>query len=136
MQLVADAFLICSCCSNQEEQRLFSGIAGTFGQNIVELSVWLGMYLIQNQTTHIQTVLGANLSGKHLVETCIGVIDDSLGCCHDLAAFHQSRRHLHHLIRHIKYDGSLLSIGSSTINFCGWLVVCKQEIQSNSSCKL
>jgi hypothetical protein len=36
----------------------------------------------------------------------------------------------------IKNDRSLLAICSSTIDFCGWLVVCVQEIQSNGGSKL
>ena len=50
MKLVADALLVRAGRGDQEEQRLLTGITGTFGKDIVEFSVWLGMNLIQHQT--------------------------------------------------------------------------------------
>ena len=50
MELVADALLVRAGRGDQEEQRLFTGVTGTFGKDIVEFSVWLGMNLIQHQT--------------------------------------------------------------------------------------
>jgi 16S rRNA (guanine(527)-N(7))-methyltransferase RsmG len=43
MQLIADAFAVCTCGRDQEVQRLFAGVTGAFGQHIVELPVGLGM---------------------------------------------------------------------------------------------
>ena len=50
VELVADALLVRAGRGDQEEQRLLTGITGTFGKDIVEFSVWLGMNLIQHQT--------------------------------------------------------------------------------------
>ena len=50
VKLVADALLVRAGRGDQEEQRLLTGITGTFGKDIVEFSVWLGMNLIQHQT--------------------------------------------------------------------------------------
>lgn len=50
VELVTDALLVRACRGDQEEQRLLTGITGTFGKDIVEFSVWLGMNLIQNKT--------------------------------------------------------------------------------------
>ena len=60
MQLIADALLVRAGRGDQEEQRLFTGITGTFGQDIVELAVGLGMDFVQHQTGHIQAVLRAD----------------------------------------------------------------------------
>ena len=60
VQLIADTLLVRAGRGNQEEQRLFTGVTGTFGQDIVELAVGLGMDLIQHQTGHIQAVLRAD----------------------------------------------------------------------------
>ena len=62
VQLVTDGFLIRTGCGDQEEQGLLSGITGAFGQDIVELAVWLGMYFVQHKARNVQAVLGANLS--------------------------------------------------------------------------
>ena len=50
VELVADALLVRAGRGDQEEQRLLTGITGTFGKDIVEFSVWLSMNLIQNKT--------------------------------------------------------------------------------------
>ena len=50
VQLVTDALLVRAGRGDQEEQRLLTGITGTFGKDIVKFSVWLGMNLIQHQT--------------------------------------------------------------------------------------
>ena len=57
VQLIADALLVRAGRGDQEEQRLFTGITGTFGQNIVELAVGLGMDLIQHKPGHVQAML-------------------------------------------------------------------------------
>nr|DAY88116.1 MAG TPA: hypothetical protein [Caudoviricetes sp.] len=44
MELVTDALLVRACRGDQEEQRLLTGITGTFSKDIVEFSVWLGVY--------------------------------------------------------------------------------------------
>ena len=71
VKLITNGVGIISSCGNQKVQGLFSGITGTFGKNIVEFSVWLGMYLIQYQAGNIQTVLGSNLCRQHLIKSII-----------------------------------------------------------------
>ena len=48
MQLVADALLVGTGRGDQEVQRLFTGVTGAFGQDIVELAVGLGMDFVQH----------------------------------------------------------------------------------------
>lgn len=57
MQFIADALLICASRSDDKEQRLFTGIAGAFGEDIVQLSVRLGVYLIKYQARYVQPCL-------------------------------------------------------------------------------
>ena len=128
VQFVANALFIRAGRGDQEEQRLLTGITGTFGKDIVEFSVWLGMYLIQHQTRHVQTVLRANFSRQNLIESCVPVVHDALRSRHDLAPFQKCRGHLHHLMGNIKNDGCLLAVSCSTIDFGRWLVIGKKQI--------
>ena len=136
MQLVADALLVGAGRADQEVQRLFTGIAGAFGQDIVELSVGLGMDFVQNEAGHIQAVFRANLCGKHLIKPCVAVVDDALGRRHDLAPLEQCRGHLHHLVGHIENDGRLLTVGGSSVDFGRGLIIRKEQIQRNGGGKL
>ena len=79
MQFITDALLIGTGGGDDEEQGLLTGIAGTFGQNIVKFSVGLCVYFVKDQPRHVQTMLGACFGGQHLVKPSIAVIDDSLG---------------------------------------------------------
>ena len=136
VQLIADALLVGACRGDQEEQRLFTGITGTFGQNIVELAVGLGMDLIQHKPGHVQAMLRTDFRRQYLIESGIAVVHDTLSCRHDLAAFHESRGHLHHLVGNVKDDGCLLAVGGCAIDFCGGLVIGKQQIQCHRSGQL
>ena len=136
MQLVADALLVGAGRGDQEVQRLFTGIAGAFGQDIIQLAVWLGMDFIQNKAGHIQAVFRAYLCGKHLIKPGVAVVDDAFGRRHDLAPLEQCRGHLHHLVGHIENDGRLLAVGGSTVDFGRRFIICKQQIQRNGGCKL
>ena len=71
-------FCIVACRGNKEIQRLHTGIAGALCHNIKQLSVGLRVQLIENNTVGVETVLIANISRKHLVDTARGLIDDSL----------------------------------------------------------
>ena len=50
VQLITDGFLIRTGCRDKEIQRLFSGITGALGKDIIELPVRLGMNLVKNQS--------------------------------------------------------------------------------------
>ena len=61
MYLVADAVCVRACCCDKEKQRLHSCIARTLCHNIIELSVRLGVQLIENNAVDIKTVLAVRL---------------------------------------------------------------------------
>ena len=94
------------------------------------------MQLIQTQSTHVQAVLGANFSGKYLIESGIGVIHDPLRRSHDLAPLQQAGRHFHHAFGHIKNNGSLLPVCCRSIYFWRSLSVCIQHIKGNRRSQL
>ena len=79
VQFIADALLIRSGRGYNKKQRLLTGIAGAFGHNVIEFPVRLGMDFIKDETGNIQSVFRTCLSGKHLIEPGIPVIDDPLG---------------------------------------------------------
>ena len=78
VQFIADALLIRSGRGDNKKQRLLTGIAGAFGHNVIEFPVRLGMDLIKDETGNIQAMLGASLSGQHLIKPGVPVIDDPL----------------------------------------------------------
>ena len=110
MILIADAVPVCTGRCNQEVQRLCSRIAGALGQDIHQVTVGLGMQLVQHQTGHIQSMLGSDFCRQHLIETHVGVIHQALGRRHDLGAFQECRGHFHHALGHIKDDACLLPV--------------------------
>ena len=136
MQLVADGLAVGSGCGNQEVQRLFPGVAGAFGEHVVELSVGLCVQLVEHEAADVQAVLGGNLGGKHLIEPGVAVIHDAFGRCHDLGALEQRRTHLNHLVRNIKDDAGLLPVRRRAVDLGGRLVVGVEQIQSHRSSQL
>ena len=61
MQLIADAVFVRASCGNNEEQRLFTGIAGAFGQNIIQFAVRLGVDFVKDETGYVKPVLRSGL---------------------------------------------------------------------------
>ena len=100
------------------------------------MPVRLGMDLVKDKPGHIQSVLCTYFRGKHLVKSRILVIHDPFGRRHDLRTFHQGRRHINHLLSHIKDNTGLLAVCRRSINLCGRLTVCIQEIECDSSSQL
>ena len=134
--LETDGISVRTCGRNQEVQRLRSGITGALCENIDQASIRLRMQLIQNQTGNVQTVFRADLRRQHLIESGIAVIYQTLGRCHDLGAFQESRCHFHHALGNIEYNGCLLTVGCCAVNLGGRLVVGIQKIQRNRCRKL
>ena len=59
--LITDGLCIVACRGDKEIQRLHTGIAGTFGHNIKELAVRLGVQLIEHHAMSIEAVLVAHI---------------------------------------------------------------------------
>ena len=126
---------VCSGCRDQEKQRLCSCITGTLGHDIKQFSVRLCMQLIKNHRMDIQTMLGICLCRQHLIETVGRFIHKSLYGHDRLYPLFQCRTLVHHVHRNIKYDGSLLSVGSTSIYLCSPLTVTACHIQCNGCCQ-
>ena len=63
VDFIANAVGIRSGCGDQEVKRLHSGITGTFGHNIKQLSVRLRMQFIKHNPMNVETVLGVGFGG-------------------------------------------------------------------------
>ena len=68
VNFIADAVGVRSGCGNQKVQWLHSGIAGTFGHNIKQLSVRLRMQFIKHNSVNVETMFTIGLCRKHLIE--------------------------------------------------------------------
>ena len=134
MDFIADGLGIVASGGNEEVQRLHSGIAGVFGHDIKELSVGLGVKLIEYHTMGIETVLVADVSGKHLVDTARGKIDEPLLGIQNFDSFGQCWAHTNHVGGHIENDGGLLAVGSTTIYLGAFLAVAAGQEQGNCGC--
>lgn len=84
MCLVADALRIRPGRCDEEKERLGSRIPQTLGHDIEELSVRLGMELIEDDPGYIEPVLAVGIRRKHLVKAVHRVVDDPLLRCQDL----------------------------------------------------
>ena len=81
-------------------------------------------------------MLRTNFGRQNLIKSCVPVVHDALGGCHDLAPFQKCRGHLHHLVGNIKNNGCLLAVSRRTIDFGRWLIIGKKQIQGHRSGKL
>ena len=81
-------------------------------------------------------MLRTDFRRQDLIKSCVPVVHNALGGCHDLAPFQKCRSHLHHLMGDIKNDGCLLTVSGSAIDFGRRLVIGKKQIQSHRSGKL
>ena len=135
VDLIADGFRIVARRGNKKIQRLHTGIAGTLGHNIKQLAVRLRVQLIENNAVGVETVLVANVSGKHLVDAARGLIDDPLLGVQNFDALGKCRTHTNHVSSHIENDGCLLSVGSAAIDLGTFLTVTAGQKQSHGSGK-
>ena len=136
VQFIADAVLVVACRGDDEKERLFPGIAGAFGQDIIELAVRLGVDFVKDQARHIEAVLGPGFCRQHLVKTGITVIDDALPCRPNFGAAHQGRTHLDHLPCHIKDDGRLVSVTGRAVHFGARFVIGVEKVECDGRCQL
>ena len=136
VQLIADTVLVVARRRDDEEERLLPGIAGAFGQDIIELAVRLGVDFVKDQARHIESVFGPGFRRQHLVEPGVAIIDDALARRPYLGAAHQGRTHLDHLPCHIKDNGRLVSVTGRTIHFGTRFVIGIKKVQSDSGSQL
>ena len=71
MELVADAFLIRTCGRDQEVERLFPGITGALGQNIVQLPVGLRMDLVKHHSFRLGCAWTSSNTSPETFRPCL-----------------------------------------------------------------
>ena len=116
VNFIADAVGVRSGSGNQEVQRLHSGIAGTFGHNIKQLSVRLRMQFIKHNPVNVETMFAIGFSRKHLIEAVCWCVYNSFLCSKYPDSFHQSRTHTNHICGNVKNNRGLLSVCGTTID--------------------
>ena len=131
MKLVADGIPIRSRRGDRHMERLPPRVAGALGQDIPEHAVGLVVDLVEAQARNAVPVLVRHISGNHLVIPRVGVVHDPLGRCHDLGAFVQAIRQLHHALGNVKYNRCLRPVRRRREHLRGRLVVRIQKIQRN-----
>ena len=124
-----------SCRCDQEEQGLCSCITGTLGHDIEQFPIRLCMQLIKDNRMDIQAVLGICLSRQHLIEAVGRFIYKPFHGHDRLDPFLQCRTLVYHIHRNIKYDGSLLPVGSTAVNLCSPLTVTACHIKCDGCCQ-
>ena len=136
VDLVADGLRIVASRGDKEIQRLHTGVTGALGHNIKELAVRLRVQLIKHHAVCIEAVLVTDICGKHLVDTARWLINESLLGIQYLDPLGERRTHSHHIRRHIKNDGRLLTVGSAAIDLCALLAIAAGEQKRHRSGKL
>ena len=109
MHLPADAVLVISGSSYQEIEWLRSCITATFGHNIVKLPIRLSVELIKNYAVGVETVLIANISRQHLINTARRFIYQLFMELRILTLL-LKKTHPNHIGSNIKNNGCLVSI--------------------------
>ena len=136
VNFIADWICVCAGCGNQEIQRLHSGITGAFGHNIKELSVRLRVKFIEHNTVNVKAMLGIGFCRKHLIKAVGRDVHDTLLWGQDFHSFGKGRAHSYHIGSHIKYNGSLLAVSGTAIDFGTFFAVTAGKQQGNRSGKL
>ena len=135
MYLIADGLRIIARRGDQKIQWLHSGITGTFGHNIKQLAVGLGVQLVEYHTVCIEAVLVADIGGEHLVDTTRWLINEPLLGIQYLDPLGERRTHPHHVSRHIENDGCLLTVGGTAVDLGAFLSVTAGEQKCHRSGK-
>ena len=132
MYLIADAVSVRSGSGNQKIQRLHSGITGTFSHDIKEFSVRLRMKFVKHNPVDVEAVFAVCLSGKHLIKAVCWNINDAFLRCKDFHSLVQCRTHTNHIRCHIKYNGCLLTICGTAVDFGSFFTVTTGKQECNS----
>ena len=97
MYLIADGLRIIAGRSDEEIQRLHTGIAGVFRHDIKELAVRLRVQFIEHHAVGVEAVFVADIGGKHLVDTARWLINEPFLGIQYLDPFGERRTHPHHI---------------------------------------
>ena len=134
--LVADGILVGASSGDDEVERLLSGCARAFGHDVEQLPVRLAQQLVEYAAVDVVAVLRSDLRRKGLIDGSGRRINKALLALHDLHSLEQGRALQHHVLRHIEYDGGLLAVIGTTIDFRAFLAVASEQVQRDSCSKL
>ena len=136
MYFPADGVSVGACSREEKPQRLLTGVTGALRHNIIKSAGWLGVELVKDAGRNVQTMLGGNLGGQHLIDAARGLIHHALGGRNDLDALHERRGLPDHIDSNIEYDGSLLAIRSTGVHFSLPLIVIDEHIEGKRGAEL
>jgi len=86
---------------------------------------------IENNPVGVETVLVADISGKHLVDTARWLINEPFLGIQYLYSFGECGTHTHHVGSYIENDGCLLPVGCTAVNLGAFLTVTAGQQKSN-----
>ena len=129
MYFPADRIAIRARRGQEKPERLFSGVAGALGHNVVERAGRLCVKLVEDARRNVQTVFGGDLARKHLIDAPRGLIHHAFGGRDDLDVLSERGVLLHHIDGDVKHDARLLAVGSAGVHLRFPLVVVHQHIE-------
>ena len=135
VNFIADWICVRSGCGDEKIQRLHSRITGAFGHNIEQLSVRLCMQFIKHNPVNIKAMFGISFCRKHLIKAVGRDVHNTLLWGQDFHSLGKGRTHSYHIGSHIKYNGSLLAVGSTAVNLGTFFAITTGEQQGNRSGK-
>ena len=130
--LVADGAGVGASRGDEEVERLHPGVAGTFGHDIEQLSVGLGVQLVKDNPVDVESVLAVRFRRKHLIEGVGRRVDDAFGRGEDFDSLGESWTHPHHIRSHIEHDPGLLAVGGTAVDLGPFLAVPAAEQEGDS----
>ena len=136
VNLPADGVSIRPGSGQEKPQRLLSGVAGALRHDVVQCAGGLRVQLVEDARADVQTVLGGDVAGQHLIDAAGGQIHHALCGRHDFDALHERGRLPHHIGGHVKHNAGLLAVGRAGIDLRLPLVVVDQHVQRQRRAQL
>ena len=122
---------------NADVERAFVGFFGRFSFFGTEIQIVVNRFKkIEDAGGDVQTVLGGDLGGKHLIDAARGLVHHALHGRDDLDSLAECRGLFNHIDSDIKNDGCLLSIGCAGVDLCFPFIIIGQHVQRKRRTKL
>ena len=129
--LIADGAGVRSSRRDEKVERLHPGVAGALCHNVKQLSVRLGMQLVEHHAVDVEAVLGIRLRRKYLVEAVGGEVNHPLHGCVDFHPLGEGGTHPHHVCGHLEHDGRLLAVCGTAVHLGAFLTVATTKQKSD-----
>ena len=136
MHFPADRIAIRAGCGQEKPQGLLSGVAAALSHHVIQGSRGLRVELIKDTGRNVQTMLGRNLRGKHLINAARGLIHHASGRGDDLDQLAQRGILLDHIDRHVKHNGCLLTVAGAGVNLRFPFVIVDEHIEGQRRAQL